>query len=302
MLLKLFGTLFAFTAVVSYGHELALPLPSGATHEDINLYHFCRMNSIGLPAVTANCVASVKAFSGQKLVSRCFDQFVNFKIELKPLMHDQKSGARESFWHSNYEKKDKKDVSHRYDYSESLRELAGTMLGRRFYDALKRPEGANLPNQSDLDNAFVRGYRIGYLQPDFAGYKPDVYCEKGKSTCESSSGKVRNLYPNSNPLPVKPPENAVREDGALIKFTNGHGPAETQDQDPIESCIMKSVNQRLKTEKAIKLAPWGLDLSPEQKKASNRYLLKLGICDFSYWGASYCSAYNEKTHNFGISP
>jgi hypothetical protein len=298
MFFKSLGSFFiVFTAVASYGHELNFPLPIGANQEDITLYHFCRLNSTDLAVADPNCVASVKAFRGEELVTQCFDQFLNFELDPQTLAFTRKSGRNETYWHRNYERKDKKSVLHRYDYTELAREYAGIKLGRQFYDVLNRSVNTKPPTQTDLENAFAKGYLIGYLQPDFADVRPDLYCEKGKQTCESSSGDVKNQYPNTNPPAVKPPENAVREDGALFKIKNGQGPADVQDQNPVETCIMKKVTQKLKAEKTLKLAPWGRDTPHPQIKATNGYLLKLGVCDSSYWGTSFCSSYNDKVHN-----
>jgi hypothetical protein len=230
--------------MVSYGHEIGLKLPPGTTHEDINLHRFCRWKSTAEAIPASTCVASVEAAGQKHLVSQCFDQFINFKVEPRTRKYIHEVSGNSGVWHRTYAKTDNKLPYHRYDYTELRREFAGVTLGRRFADILLKPgsKASNELNQSEMDLAFAQGYKIGYLQPDLAGIKPDTYCKKGKPTCQTADGSVKNEYPHSDPPTVKAPDYAIREDGKLIKIWK-----DPKDQDPIEACITKAVVQMLRT-------------------------------------------------------
>lgn len=255
-------TIFSCLSATATSHEIELQLPSEATQEDIELQRFCRMKSAVEAAFDPNCAEAIEAFGGKEIVAQCVDQFLNYKVDPKTLQYLHQTGGGLGLWHRHYEKTDEKSPAHRYDYTESARELAGVTLGRQFADNIMRsgkPDtavttgssseasssttgivtagrvvGAELsgergqsssrsgsttvkgPTQSELDTAYARGYGKGYQQPDLVGMKPDMYCEKGKATCQTSSGDVVNRYPDSNPPPVKQPDAAIREDGERI--------------------------------------------------------------------------------------
>lgn len=188
------------------------------------------------------------------------------------------------------------------------------------------------PSQEEIEKAFAKGYKEGYKDPQKAGINPDVYCEKGQPTCYTSNGNLKNEYPKSDPPPTKEPtkvpprvssdDSSKHDDTKTVDASDSSTKVISDNEEakkpdtavstvandgvlklsPMQLCVAKAVEKKFGKNGGMGskvVVQTDSSKSPEELKKINTQLLKMGICDESYWGKAYCTDYLKKM-NYGL--
>jgi hypothetical protein len=188
------------------------------------------------------------------------------------------------------------------------------------------------PSQEEIEKAFARGYKDGYQKPDKAGITPDVYCEKGQPTCYSSNGNLKNEHPKSDPPPTKEPtkvpprvssdDSSKLDDTKTVDVSDSSTKVISDNEEakkpdttvstvandgvlklsPMQLCVAKAVEKKFGKNGGLGskvVVQTDSSKTPDELKKINTHMLKMGICDESYWGKAYCTDYLKKM-NYGL--
>ncbi|HET9236894.1 MAG TPA: hypothetical protein VFO10_06565 [Oligoflexus sp.] len=188
------------------------------------------------------------------------------------------------------------------------------------------------PTQAEIDSEFARGYKEGYKNPQKAGIPPDVACEKGQPTCYSSNGNVKNEHPKSDPPPTKEPtkvpprvssdDSSKPDDTKTVDASDSSNKVISDNEEakkpdtavstvandgvlnlsPMQLCVAKAVEKKFGKNGGLGskvVVQTDSSKTPEELKKINTQMLKMGICDETYWGKAYCTDYLKKL-NYGL--